>query len=260
LNDLPLGFTIVRCKGNEAVALNADVENYDIVEIISGSSWFSDLPVECVARLAEAARVRSYRKSSYLYTNGEIGTDIFCILAGRIRLMLTSAIGQEYAITDYEPQTWLGAEFLSGTNNPARLDAQIIESATVLTIPRAVVLEVAEHFPQIFKSLFTDYMMRLSGTIYLLQGMAFYPLRSRLAGWLLELIDKHGQKEDEGVYLDVQLSQNDLAQLSLGSRQRINKILSQWRERGIIELKSNHYLIRDIDALIKETELQDHDD
>jgi CRP-like cAMP-binding protein len=90
--------------------------------------------------------------------------------------------------------------------------------------------------------------------------MAFYPLRSRLAGWFLELIQKHGQESDDGVYLDVHLSQNDFAQLSLGSRQRINKILSEWREQGIIELESNRYLIRDMAALQAEMVLKDHDD
>jgi CRP-like cAMP-binding protein len=246
--------------GAADIAMNTDVRDYDIAGIVSRSPWFAELPNEALGRLAEAARIRTYRKNSYLYTTGEIGSEVFCVLSGRIRLMLTSAIGQEYAITDYESETWLGGEFLSGSNNPARLDAQINEGATVLTIPRTVVLDVAEQYPQIFKSLFTDYMLRLSGTIFLLQGMAFYPLRSRLAGWLLELIDKHGQKEEEGVYLDIHLSQNDLAQLSLGSRQRINKILSEWRERGIIELQSNHYLIRNVDALFHETELQDHDE
>ena len=56
-----------------------------------------------------------------------------------------------------------------------------------------------------------------------------------------------------------ELSQNDLAQLSLGSRQRINKILSEWRERGIVELEGSRYLIRDMSALVQETELHDRD-
>jgi CRP-like cAMP-binding protein len=240
--------------------MNADARDYDIVGIISRSPWFEDLPDKAYARLAEAARIRTYRKNSYLYTSGEVGTEVFCVLSGRIRLLLTSAIGQEYAVTDYESETWLGGEFLSGTNNPARLDAQINETATVLTVPRSLILDLAKQHPQIFQRLFTDYMLRFSGVITLLQAMAFYPLRSRLAGWFLELIEHHGEKGDEGVYLDMHLSQNDFAQLSLGSRQRINKILSEWRERGIIELESNRYLIRDIEALRDETELKDHDD
>jgi CRP/FNR family cyclic AMP-dependent transcriptional regulator len=240
-------------------AMKANTRDYDIASIISQSPWFQGVPEKALARLAEAARIRSFRKNSYLYTSGETGSEIYCILSGRVRLLLTSAIGQEYAITDSEAGSWLGGEFLSG-DNPARLDVQIKETAAVLTLPRTLVLEIADQHPQVFKQLFSDYMVRLSGVMTLLQGMAFYPLRARLAGWLIELHEKHGQKEATGVYLDIRLSQNDLAQLSLGSRQRINKILGEWRERGIIELEGSKYLITDMSALVHEMELRDQDD
>lgn len=239
--------------------MKPQASDYDIAGIISDSPWFQSLPEKALVRLIEAARIRSFRKNSYLYTSGEMGSEIYCILSGRVRLLLTSAIGQEYAVTDCEAGTWLGGEFLSG-DNPARLDVQINETVTVLTLPRTLVLEVANQHPQVFKSLFADYMVRLSGLLLLLQGMAFYPLRARLAGWLIELLENHGQREEGGIYLDAHLSQNDLAQLSLGSRQRINKILSEWRERGIIELQGSRYLIRDMSALVEETELHDRDD
>ncbi len=239
--------------------MKVNARDYDIAGIISQSPWFQELPEKALTRLTEAAKVRTFRKNSYLYTSGEKGSEIFCILAGRVRLLLTSAIGQEYAVTDYDAGTWLGGEFLSG-DNPARLDAQINETTTILTLPRTLVMEIANQHSEVFKSLFSDYMVRFAGVMTLLQGMAFYPLRARLAGWLIELIEKQGQEKDEGIYLDAHLSQNDLAQLSLGSRQRINKILGEWREQGIIELEGSRYLVRDMSALVRETELRDHDD
>ncbi len=154
-----------------------------------GSGGVEDgIPEQALARLAEGARIRSYRKNSYLYSTGEQGSEVYCLLAGRVRLLMTSAIGQEYAVTDCEAGTWLGGEFLSG-DNPARLDVQINKALTVLTIPRTLVLEIANEHPQVFKALFSDYMSRFAGLMVLLQGMAFYPLRSRLAGWLLELLE-----------------------------------------------------------------------
>jgi CRP-like cAMP-binding protein len=158
----------------------ADTRDYDVAGIISRSQWFQDLPDNVHQRLAKAARIRTYRKSSYLYTAGENSTEIYCILSGRVRLLLTSAIGQEYAVTDNEAGTWLGGEFISGDNG-SRLDVQINETATVLTLPRNLVLELGEEYPVIYKRLFTDYMTRLAGVMLLLQGMAFYPRIDRTA-------------------------------------------------------------------------------
>jgi CRP-like cAMP-binding protein len=239
--------------------MNADVRDFDIVAIISRSPWFEGLPHEAHTRLADAARIRSYRKNSYLYTVGETSSDVYCILAGRVRrMLLSSAIGQEYAINDLEPEEWLGEQFLAA-ELPTMLDARIVENTTVLAIPRASVLAVADQYPTTYKNILIHNNVRARGMTLLLLGMAFYPLRSRLAGWFLALIEEHGEEADEGIYLDVHLSQNDFAQFSLGSRQRINKILGEWRAQGIIELESNRYLIRDTAALHAETELKDHD-
>lgn len=241
------------------IAMTADAQDYDIIGIIARSPWFEGLPAKAHEQLAEAARIRSYRKNSYLYTVGGTSSDIYCILSGRIRLLLSSALGQEYALRDLEPNEWLGEQFLA-IERATMIDARINEAATVLVIPRAAVLSVGDQHPEMYKKLFVQNILRSQGIYLLLLGMAFYPLRSRLAGRFLALIEEHGQKEDEGVYLDVHLSQNDFAQLSLGSRQRINKILSEWRERGILEIQSSRYLIRDAVALQKETELKDDDD
>ncbi len=184
---------------------------------------------------------------------------MFCILTGRVRLFLTSAIGQEYAVNDLEPEVWVGEQFLAG-DVPTALDAQLVEDSAVLVIPREVVLKVANEYPLTYRMLFEQTMERSRGLFILLQGMAFYPLRTRLAGRLLQLIDDHGQKTDEGLLLDVARSQNDLAQLSHGSRQRVNKILSEWRDCGIIELQGSHYLIRDREALAAELEPKDNDE
>lgn len=241
------------------MAMGTDASEYDIAGAIARSPWFAGLPGDALDHLTSSARVRSYPKGSFLYTTGEESGDVYCILSGRVRMLLSSTIGQEYAIRDLVPESWLGEQFLSG-DNPTSLDAQIYDTTTVLVIPRAIVLDVAEQHPQIFRQLFEHTMARSRGVFVLLQGMAFYPLKARLAGWIMELVEKHGQQTDEGVFLDFTLSQNDLAQLSLGSRQRVNKILSEWRERDIIELQSAGYLVRDRTALMAEMEIRDPDE
>ncbi len=231
----------------------------DIVRVIAQSPWFEDLPGDAHRHLAEFARVRSYQKRSCLYTTGEMGSDVYCILEGRIRLLLTSALGQEYAVRDLEPDAWLGEQFLVG-DHPTALNARAVKDTVVLAIPRSIVLEIGNGHPSIYRKLFETTLGRSRGLFILLQGMAFYPLRSRLAGWLINLVEQHGKKAEGGTCVDIRLSQKDLAQLSLGSRQRVNKILGEWRQAGVIEIRANRYLVRDMAALQREMELKDSRD
>jgi CRP-like cAMP-binding protein len=180
-------------------------------------------------------------------------------LSGRVRLLVSSTIGQEFAIRDLEPETWLGEQFMAH-DFPTTIDARVLEKAAVVVIPRAVVLAIGDEHPLMYKNIFTQTMRRSRGIWQLFVGMAFYPLRSRLAGRLLALIEEHGHQSAEGISIDINMSQSDFAQFSLGSRQRINKILSEWREAGVIEVQTNHYVVRNIDALREELELKDDDD
>jgi CRP-like cAMP-binding protein len=239
--------------------MTADNNGHDLAGAIHRSPWFEGLPEKAHQRLADAASIHSYRKNSYLYTIGEAGNDVYCILSGRVRLLLSSTIGQEYAIRDLEPEAWLGEQFIAH-DAPTTIDARVMERASVAVIPRGVVLAIGADHPQMYKNLFRHHMQRSRGIYTLLLGMAFYPLRARLAGRLLALMEEHGIERQDGIHIDATLSQTDFAQLSLGSRQRINKIISEWRDRGIIELQSNHYVIRDTEGLLGELELKDGDD
>ena len=129
----------------------------------------------------------------------------------------------------------------------------------MLQIARPPLVQVGEEHPQMYKDMFIQHIHRSRSVYLLMSGMAFYPLKSRLAGRLLELAEQHGQPGDGGIYLNLNMSQNDLAQLTLGSRQRVNKILGEWREKGIVVVEDNNYLIKDLAALEAETRLQQED-
>ena len=76
--------------------------------IIATSPWFDGLPEAALDRLAAAAEVRPMPVNSYVYEQGLPTTDVCCILTGRVRLSISSPNGQEFALVDHEPGTWLG--------------------------------------------------------------------------------------------------------------------------------------------------------
>jgi DNA-binding GntR family transcriptional regulator len=49
------------------------------------------------------------------------------------------------------------------------------------------------------------------------------------------------------------MSQQELAELTMGSRQRINKALKEWERDGILNMQGQQYLIKDISALKAKT-------
>ena len=74
---------------------------------------------------------------------------------------------------------------------------------------------------------------------------------------MLHLIEEHGVDTDEGIMIDIKVSQNDFARLALGSRQRVNAVFSEWRARDLLETREEHLLIKDLDALRAELDYVD---
>jgi DNA-binding GntR family transcriptional regulator len=59
--------------------------------------------------------------------------------------------------------------------------------------------------------------------------------------------------------INKKMSQQELAELTMGSRQRINKALKEWERDGILNMQGQQYLIKDISALKAKT-LLDNDE
>lgn len=236
--------------------MDASTQQSAVLRIIQESPWFLDLPQSALQRLSDAAQVKTYSAGDCLYRLGETTSSIYCLMSGRMRISMHSPMGQEFTLTDLDPEYWLGEASLVGDEGRLQ-EAQILTEANILVIPRSLVLQVGQDHPILYRNLFSHSLQRSRQIYELMAGMVFYPLRVRLAGRLLSLIEDYGVISEVGTYLDVQLSQNDFARLCLGSRQRINKIFREWTEQGILAKQADRYMIFDVDALQHEISLEE---
>ena len=70
-------------------------------------------------------------------------------------------------------------------------------------------------------------------------------LEQRLATRLLMLAASHGVPSQQGLKIDLHLSQETLAQLIGATRQRVNTILKDLERKGLVEQRYGSILIRD---------------
>ena len=224
---------------------------YDCRDIIAGSGWFEGAPQDCLDKLANAAIVTHLPANSFIWTAGQKTSEVYSVLSGRVRISLSSAMGQEFALVDWEKGAWLGEQVL-GTDAPNMLDVRVLDPADILAIPQQAVLAAGDVWPAMYRNLFRAQWINTRGMYEILSAVLFYPLRARVAGRVLQLLAEHGHRVDGGVLLDIKMSQNDFARLSMGSRQRVNRIFRDWDKLGLVETRDEHLLIKDIAGLEKE--------
>ncbi len=227
------------------------MEKIQLREFIAQANWFSGAPDEVLDTLTAAATVKHFAANSFIWTTGQTNNEVFGLVSGRLRISMASAMGQEFALIDWEPGAWLGEQIL-GIDTTNMLEVRVLAPSDLVVIPGQVLRDVGENWPTLYRNLFRANWVNVRGLYEILDALLFYPLKARVAGRVLVLIEEHGHKVDEGILLDIKLSQNDFARLAMGSRQRVNGIFRDWDRQGLVETRGEYLLIKDIEGLQRE--------
>jgi len=186
-----------------------------------------------------------------MWMMGQTPTELYGVLSGRVRGYQSTATGQEYALVEWGRHAWLGEQALAN-DEPNMLNVQVLADADIMSIPRTALWEVGNSWPGLYQNLFREGWTNTRGLYEILSSVLFYPLKARLAGRVLQLMEEHGERTEDGTHITIKISQNEFARLSMGSRQRVNAIFRDWAKQGLVEPRDDHLLIRDIRGLTAE--------
>lgn len=227
------------------------MDNVEIREFIANSVWFEGAPEDVLDRVVETVQLKRVPANTYLWAMGETNTEMFGVVDGRVRMYISSAMGQEFTLIDREQGSWLG-EACMKDDEGRLIGARTVTESVVLVIHRQVMDEIAADWPLLYRNLFL-YTVSTSRFLYrIMSALLFYPLKTRVTGRLLYLIEEHGQEVEEGMLIDMKVSQNDFARLAMGSRQRVNRIFREWDRQGLVLTRDEQLLITDRDRLEQE--------
>jgi CRP-like cAMP-binding protein len=68
---------------------------------------------------------------------------------------------------------------------------------------------------------------------------------------IIELGERFGTKKDDGLHVNHELTQEELAQLVGASRETVNKALADFASRGWVKLEPRAVLITNYDRLVQ---------
>jgi CRP-like cAMP-binding protein len=123
-----------------------------IADFPKTGALFAALPAMEISALAGGAREESYRARDFIFTEGDESSWFWLVRAGRIKILRQSRDGKEVVL---EPlgrgEAFGGVATLEGRPDPAA--AQAMEPSTVVKIPRAKILALAERHPTLVREM-----------------------------------------------------------------------------------------------------------
>jgi CRP/FNR family cyclic AMP-dependent transcriptional regulator len=196
------------------------------------------------ARLSQAEREqlatwvshRTYRRGETLFHEGDPGDTLLIVVSGQVKVVLTTADGEEAVVAIFGPGDFFGdLSLLDGRPRSAAVVA--LEPTETLVLHRRDFHAFLRTHPVVIEELFAVLADRIRRLDEQLKQTYFLDLPVRLAHKLLQLGIEKGHRTPDGIRIDLPLTQSDLASMIGASRQRVNRVLAELQDKQIIRLE-----------------------
>lgn len=224
------------------------LDKQQALSVASKKGWFAGLNSDEVIRLVTLSSIKTFNTEQLVYRPGEKQDNLYCIIEGLVQVSLVNEQGNNFPLTIWEAGSWFGEGALGGGSvMPVEASAHI--ECKVLVVPIAGIDNALDNGATFYKNILHDVLSRNQLLYRLVDMLLFKTLRARLAARILHLISLFGEPCADGIKLPLEFSQSDFAQMSGGSRQRVNIIFGDWYANGIITKQEKRYVVHNIHAL-----------
>ena len=216
--------------------------------LLAHVSLFSSLDDADLDKLLKLTSTRHLEEGEVLFRKGEPGRQLYGVLEGRLKVVNTGADGKDVVFGLMGPGEVIGEiSLIDGYPRSAAVVA--LEACELLTLHRRDLNPFIERHPKFAFQLAGVLAGRLRRLSEHTEDSLFHSLRIRLAKKLFSLMKEYGDETPEGIFINVRLAQQDLADLVGGTRESINKQLRSWEEEGVVKLQRTKITVLLPDAL-----------
>jgi CRP/FNR family transcriptional regulator/CRP/FNR family cyclic AMP-dependent transcriptional regulator len=213
-------------------------------------SLFSRIPWETLQELAERAHERRFAPGAQIVREGDAASGLFVIGSGRVRVYCLSEEGQQATLEILGPGESLG-ELALLDNGTRSASAVAMEPVDCVYLSRPDFVEVMDHSPAAMWALVRLLCHRLRRADQCVRTFVFNDVYGRVAAKLTELARSQGIQTENGIEIDLNLTQRELASLVGATRESVNKILAYYRQSGQIAVNGQRILVRAPEALAR---------
>lgn len=212
------------------------------------SPLFNGIETEELTRIAQTMARRRYRRDEVIFHEGDPGDSLHVVVGGRVKITRESAEGDEAIVVILVPGDSFG-ELVLLDGAPRSATATAMEATETLVMARSTFVELVEGGSPFRSQLLTGIARRIRRLTDQLAEVHFLDLAGRLALQLTRLAEESAPGETTEITLSTNLTQSDLAAMVGGTRQRVNQIIGDFEDEGLLEHDGGRIVIHDLNRL-----------
>lgn len=193
--------------------------------------------------LRKSAVIRRYEKGSFIHSSDRDCLGMLFILSGEIRTYILSDEGREITLFRLYPND-LCVLSASCVISQISFDTQMTarQDTEVLIIPPNITTLLKEQNISVRCFLYEQATERFSEVMWAMQQILFKGLDQRLAAFLVEECERTNSNA-------VRMTHEQIARNISSAREAVARMLKQFTQDGLVELKRGEIIIKDTDGL-----------
>ncbi|MDX5346181.1 MAG: Crp/Fnr family transcriptional regulator [Hymenobacteraceae bacterium] len=207
-----------------------------------------------LASMSQSKSCHIYKKGQVVFNEGSKPHGLYCINSGKIKITKQGSDGKEQIIRLAKPGDVIGYRALMA-ETAYSASAVSLEDAVVCFIPKPEFEKLIDSNIHFSNGLMKLLSKTLGEAEEKMVNMAYKPVRERLAEALL-LLQKTYQSKTEDMFT-ISISREDLASIVGTAKETTIRLLSDFKEEGIITTKGSSITILDKEKLYKISHLYD---
>jgi CRP/FNR family cyclic AMP-dependent transcriptional regulator len=224
------------------------------LKLIAYGHW-PRLPNSISASLFSEAPVVRLKAGDILFEAGDSGDGCYRVDTGLLKVILQSPRGEARILSLAAPGVVIGdISMIDGLPRSASIIA--VSNSELRFVSRTVFKECVDRRPDFYRYFTALLAARLREADETIATLAFLTVKGRVAHALLELGEILGKEMPRGaILIQRMVNQKDLAELAGAARENVNRVLSEWKARGMITRSEDGLIILDKLALEREVSL-----
>lgn len=213
-------------------------------------SILKDLPPEDFELLTANKTEQYYSKGEIIFREAAYPSGIFYIVEGKVKKYKVDKDGKEHIIYVANRGELIGYHaILSEDRYPD--SASALEKSKIAFIPKEDFLLTLQQSAVLSKRLLKTLSHEFAVLANSLSVFAQKSVRERLALQLIVLREKYKENFQAGMPVEINISRDDLASIVGTARERAVRILTEFKEAGIVETKGRKIIVHDVKQLIQ---------
>jgi CRP/FNR family transcriptional regulator len=222
----------------------------DAERVLRRAPLFEGLDEENARGLRRQLTEVKLSRGEHLFQEGQDGDRLFVVLDGKMKLTRAAVDGRENLLGLLGPGEMFG-ELSLFDPRPRTSSASAVTDATLAALGHDALRRMLQDHPEVSLHMLQALARRLRRANDVVADLVFTDVPGRVAKNLLDLADRFGEQEKDGLHVHHDLTQEELAQLVGASRETVNKALADFAARGWLQISARSVLILDVDRLRK---------